>query len=246
MASSHPSSWIFAVTFASALAACGGNFVGADGATDSDPGDSGSDASGDDGAGGAATGGSASGGAGTGGASTGGSPGGAGGSECCLAFPACDGVDKPIDSEADCPPGATCYSRTVCCSTIWCMAEQAACDAIPVCEPGEVQVNECPETGECTERSLCGQTISCFVSASACYPEAEPDRHYVSDEPDTCALIDYACPMTTTGFSNECGCGCEQPSECPDYVNCEPTVDPDSDPDPLCLSEECPYTQRAQ
>lgn len=246
MASSHPSSWILAVLLTSTVAACGGNFVGTDGETDSNPGDSGSDESGDDGAGGAATGGTASGGAGTGGASTGGSPSGAGGAECCLAFPSCDGFDKQIDSPADCPVGIDCYSSSICCSTIWCMPEQPACDGIAVCLEDETEVEECPPGGTCTVRSHCDSVIVCQLNEGVCDPEREHDRHYVAESTETCAVIDYACPEDTTGFSNECGCGCEQPAECPEFVNCEPRLDPGYEPDPLCSSEDCPYTVRAQ
>lgn len=239
----HPLRWSLsaAVLFGSVVA-CGGNFVpgdGEDGSNDegADSGSGGYDGTGGSGAepndGGWATGGAGTGGAGTGGDGTGG---------CCLAFPVCDGTDKQIDSEADCPPGANCYSSTICCSTIWCMEEEEpSCDAVPICEEDELEVSECPAGASCIERSICGTTIVCQQKEGTCDPEDEPDRNYVADSPDTCAVIDYSCPEHTEGFANDCGCGCQQPFACPDYVDCSPG----NTPDPLCSSEECPYTLRA-
>ena len=45
-----------------------------------------------------------------------------------------------------------------------------------------------------------------------------PDRYYVSTDPDRCAVIRYACPppgaqnaSKTQFFGDACGCGCETP-----------------------------------
>lgn len=238
----RPSSWTLAVLLTSSIAACGGTYVPGDGGSNSggSPGDDGG-TDGNDGVGGAATGGTGTGGAGTGGTSPG-----DGGAGCCLAVATCDGTDKQVDSEADCPDDRSCYSRTVCCSTVWCVQEAPVCDGFPSCAESEIQVPSCPAKGDCTERSLCGNTITCMVRGSACYPGYEPDRDYASESPDMCTVIDYVCPAGTTAFSNDCGCGCEQPEECPDYLNCTPSGDPEDVHDPLCDSDECPYTMRVK
>jgi hypothetical protein len=73
----------------------------------------------------------------------------------------------------------------------------------------------------------------------------EPNRDYVGESPEICAVIRYACPELTEGFSNACGCGCEQSEDCPATVDCEPGS---GDPDPLCTDQDpdpCPYTVRA-
>jgi hypothetical protein len=207
-------------------AACGGNYVPAD----DDGADSGSDAS--DGSGGSY---------GTGGNGSGGTPAGTGGEppQCCLAEAVCNPNDTEIGSEADCPPGASCYSNTACCSTVWC-ASVPTCDAFPSCDNDEELVSECDDGAVCTTRELCGNSIICQKKDVTCDRDAELDRDYAADDPDSCSLIDYVCPEYTTPFSNECGCGCEQPADCPDFVNCEPG----GMVDPLCDSAECPYTDR--
>jgi len=211
--------------------ACGGTYVDADGA-DADFGDdSGSDAS--DGSGGTD---------GSGGSGTGGTPAGTGGEApgCCLAAAICDPGDTEIASKDDCPAGATCYSNAVCCSTVWCAKRLPNCDAFPSCESDEKDVSECEDSAVCTTRELCGNSILCQKRSGSCDHEEELDRDYVAESADGCPLIDYVCPEHTTPFSNECGCGCEQPADCPDFVNCAPG----STVDPLCDSAECPYTDR--
>jgi hypothetical protein len=182
------------------------------------------------------------------GSATGGEPGsgaqtGTGGEPpaCCLAAAICDDNDLQIESEADCPIGADCYSNTICCDTVWCMEEQALCDGIPVCQEGEVEVPACPADASCVKRALCGTVIVCQTSPVECDHEANPNLHYVGESAEECQVIDYSCPEHTTGFSNECGCGCEQPDSCPEFVGCLPG----GNVDPLCNSEECPYTSRA-
>lgn len=232
------------VLIAFAVVACGGTYV----SSDSDGSDDGATGGSQSGAGGSqnGTGGrSATGGTGpgSGGASGSGAQTGTGGEppQCCLAEAVCNDYDTQIESEADCPIGAECYSNTACCSTVWCMEEQAACDAIPVCLEGETEVPECPEDASCVKRALCGTVIVCQQGALECDHEANVHLHYVGDSPQECQVIDYSCPEYTTGFSNGCGCGCEQPSSCPEFLDCEPG----GSVDPLCNSEECPYTPRA-
>ena len=128
-------------------------------------------------------------------------------------------------------------------------------------------------TGQCQLKSLCGNNIICGHSLdggatvdvaydaaqtldtagdgepppldlAACNPGAEYERSYVASSPALCATIRYTCPAKTTGFQNDCGCGCEQSAACPQYLDCMPGSGPG---DPLCdtSSGDCPYTVRA-
>ncbi|HEX7670465.1 MAG TPA: hypothetical protein VF395_12810, partial [Polyangiaceae bacterium] len=84
-----------------------------------------------------------------------------------------------------------------------------------------------------------------YEGGLACNPSAEYYRNYVGHSPGQCAVIDYGCPINTTGFGNPCGCGCEQPRGCPQWVDCMPTNGPVN---PYCTDAgraQCPYTQRA-
>lgn len=236
---------------ASLSVACGGSFVSSDagedgtgggasdegsGGTGTDGGPGGSDTGGTPGAGGTpGSGGTGAGGTGAGGAGTGGEPTG-----CCTADATCDPGDLQLESES-CPIGGECYSSTVCCSTVWCMEEQAACDAIPTCQEGETEVPECPVGSTCVQRALCGTVITCAQGIAVCDLGPQPNRHYVAYSALECVGIDFACPAHTTGFSDVCGCGCEQPDTCPEFIDCQPGTQLD----PLCESDECPYSTRA-
>lgn len=223
----NATAWVFPLfLLCSGVVACGGT------AFDSAP----------DGAGGAAAGGS---GTGAATASGGDGSGAGGGTSCCLAAAICNEGDTQIDSEADCPPGATCYSNSICCSTVWCAQTNVTCDAIPTCLENETEVSVCPDGATCHLRSLCASSVICLVDA--CDPDAEPHRSYIGSSPEQCSLIDFVCEEDRSYFSNECGCGCE---ECPDYVNCMPQSCPEGfdcvpDTHPLCSSNECPNTLRA-
>lgn len=245
-------SFSFAFILLAALStACGGSFVSSDEGDDSgSTGGSAADGAGgdpDDGVGGSGNAPGAGGGAG-GVPTTGGAPGtggddstGTGGEppQCCLADAVCDDGDLQVDSESDCPIGGECYSNTVCCSTVWCMEEQALCDAIPTCADDETEVEACLEGRSCVKRALCGEIIICQKLEAYCDVGEQPNRHYVGQGSE-CIGIDLACPEHTTSFDEPCGCGCEQPSSCPAYIDCMPT----NEPDPLCNSDECPYSNR--
>jgi hypothetical protein len=173
---------------------------------------------------------------------------------CCLAAAVCDEGDRYINGPGECPPDADCYSRSICCSTQWCVRENVNCDAIPVCDPGDREIEgECPPAYTCYPVTLCGMTIQCLdggpapinpgIDGGSCDPSAEHGRHYVTNDPRECLLIDFACPTDTDYFDNDCGCGCEQPADCPEFVNCMPGNGSGSE---LCTdSESCPYTIRA-
>jgi hypothetical protein len=88
----------------------------------------------------------------------------------------------------------------------------------------------------CTESGV----FSCPVDACECNPEEEYYRHYVAGA-EECSMMDQPlCPDGATYFSNDCGCGCEMSSSCPDVVNCMPPADTDWCNDGAL--EACPYT----
>ncbi len=76
---------------------------------------------------------------------------------------------------------------------------------------------------------------------AGCDESKEPNRKYVAHSPEQCKLVRYACEPGTVGFSNDCGCGCEQPSDCPTFINCMPGP---GDTATTCatLRAKCPYT----
>jgi len=129
----------------------------------------------------------------------------------------------------------------VCCSTVWCMKEQALCDAIPTCASDETKVEACLEGRTCVKRALCGEVIICEKNEAFCDLDAQPNRKYLGQGSE-CDSLEISCPMHTTPFDDACGCGCEQPDDCPQSVGCLPG----GGLHPLCNSDECPYTQRPQ
>lgn len=99
-----------------------------------------------------------------------------------------------------------------------------------------------PSTDGCNT-CFCGENggVGCTKRACVptCDPTKEPNRKYVGKSPEQCMVIKYACEPGTTGFSNSCGCGCEQPADCPAFINCMPGPGvPSCEPARL----RCPYT----
>jgi hypothetical protein len=243
-----------------ALLACGGAVDDGDGSENSNStrGNAGNENGGggeSQGSGGAGTARSGAAGSGVGGyVATGGASSG-GAVACCLAAALCNPGDMEIPGPDACPPDAKCYSSSICCSTVWCVPIIAQCDAYPACDWGDEELapgNGCPPGVYCYQRSMCGSTIACVSgggaadggSAVSCNPDAEPHRYYVGGSPGECAVIDFACPSSTEYFGNDCGCGCEQDSSCPEWIDCMPGPDPN----PQCSQEfmdRCPYTQIA-
>jgi hypothetical protein len=80
--------------------------------------------------------------------------------------------------------------------------------------------------------------VACTEKACACDPKVEWWRNYVATDPSTCQVIDYTCPPNTTGFSNGCGCGCEQAASCPQWFDCMPPATCDA----AALQAQCPYS----
>ena len=73
-----------------------------------------------------------------------------------------------------------------------------------------------------------------------CDPAAEWWRDYIGT-PETCPLIHFVCPGDATYFANDCGCGCEQPEDCPEWFNCMPG--PGAPPcDVAWIEQHCPYS----
>ena len=162
---------------------------------------------------------------------------------CCLALAICDDGDQTLTPGSACPSGAECYSRTLCCSTVYCARALAQCDAVPTCDSGDTQISgECPPEVQCYSRTLCGKTVNC---RSSCGSQEEVNRRYVSRDINQCALVDFTCQAETHSFVDECGCGCEQDSSCPAWVDCQPRSD-QKPLDPLCTDrEKCPFSPRA-
>ena len=200
----------------------------------------------DGGSGGAAGGGAQSG--GSGGGSGGTSPGGSGGIDCsmvgCAAPPLCS---EGCRADCGCCPCADGEIRAidgvdyVCTGGCWdvpgreCYAPDG--QAVPV--GARVNVGDGCNTCTCGANGV----LACTEMACVCDPVAEENqRDYVGSSPDVCAVIDFACSANTTYFGNDCGCGCEQSPDCPEWFDCMPTVD---GPDPCDEDEiraECPYS----
>ena len=56
--------------------------------------------------------------------------------------------------------------------------------------------------------------------------------------PQTCPLIKFYCPANATYYANDCGCGCQQSADCPEWFNCMPPVPCD----PSQIAIDCPYS----
>ncbi len=91
----------------------------------------------------------------------------------------------------------------------------------------------------CTCMASGGVACTKRACLPSCDPAKEPNRKYVGHSPEQCMLIRYACEPNTNGFSNACGCGCEQAANCPAFINCMPGPGV-----PSCAPERarCPYT----
>jgi hypothetical protein len=88
--------------------------------------------------------------------------------EPCADTDVCDPGDREISGA--CPPDASCYARTRCGGTVWCVRAPIDCMGMPSCDPGHVEVRgptECwQDDAVCYSRSMCGVTIWC-TGASA-------------------------------------------------------------------------------
>ena len=82
-------------------------------------------------------------------------------------------------------------------------------------------------------------SVSCTEEACECNIAADWWRQYMSEDPGECRFLDYACPGDTFEFVNDCGCGCEQDAECPEWFDC---ADPDSC-DLSLIEKTCPFSE---
>lgn len=74
----------------------------------------------------------------------------------------------------------------------------------------------CPEGQTMFDSEDCGcGCVGPEPEEPVCHDPNDPTVHYVADDPETCALIDYACPPNQTLFTDDCGCGCLGPEEPP-------------------------------
>ncbi len=157
-----------------------------------------------------------------------------------------------------CPPSTCTYGgntytqgqsfpSTDGCNTCTCSAGGAvACTeraCLSTCTYGGNTYNQgdsFPSTDGCNT-CTCGSggLVGCTKRACLCNPANEPNNKYVGNSPAQCAVIRFACEPGTTYFSNACGCGCQQPSDCPSFINCMPGPRPTN-----CAAERarCPYT----
>ena len=53
--------------------------------------------------------------------------------------------------------------------------------------------------------------LDCPAEPAGCPDPDDPSVHYVSRDPEACAVIRYRCEPGQVGFSSDCGCGCQSP-----------------------------------
>ncbi|MEO8904457.1 MAG: hypothetical protein ABI488_18950 [Polyangiaceae bacterium] len=84
--------------------------------------------------------------------------------------------------------------------------------------------------------------VSCTELGCACNPPQEWSKKYATTDPQSCALLDFVCPGNTSPFQNSCGCGCQQASSCPEWIDCAP-----SPQDTNCEAQKtkCPFSKLA-
>lgn len=154
----------------------------------------------------------------------------AGANTCQPPYPPC--APPPVDEVAD---------RAV----ARCEANRCVLGEPRGCFYGGVQRNvgdNFPSTDGCNT-CFCGADGGVGCTKRACAPTCneanEPNRRYVGHSPEQCQLVRFACEPGTSMFSNGCGCGCEQPADCPAFINCMPGPGPSS-----CAIERarCPLT----
>lgn len=157
------------------------------------------------------------------------------------------GIDQRLAPGEACPVGRDCYADKWCGQNVQCAkyVEDGTCTEKPTCDPEQMSLPSCLSGGICETRSACGKRVMCetFKVGSGCQPGL--DKHYVyAAYAEDCPTFTIYCPAGSSPFVNDCGCGCEQPADCPDWVDCMPTTGSISH---LCsTSAECPFTDRAQ
>ena len=134
-------------------------------------------------------------------------------------FPATDGCNT-----CNCGPGGVVGCTKIACATT-CSYGGRTYDA----------GDSFPSTDGCNTCSCStGGRVAC--TERACVNDW--NKRYVGT-PATCPLIRFVCEAGTQYFSDARGCGCQQPSDCPEWINCQPPRD--------CSAERtrCPLSQIA-
>src|SRR5690606_15338099 len=164
------------------------------------------------------------------------------GAPWCPEFDTCKrGADQRLAPGEECPPGRDCYVDAWCGRDVHCVKfVDDECTDRPTCDPGQLSSPACTGVGVCETRSLCGHAIVCETPlVGACQSK---DRVFAATLTEECSARSLRCPEGSSSCSDECGCGCEQPADCPEGVNCQPGSEGQS---PLCQSTDCPFTKRA-
>ncbi len=134
---------------------------------------------------------------------------------CCVAAPVCNEGDTQLSTvgPVPCPSNTTCYSNSICCSTVWCMKTNTTCTALPVCDAGDTQIDGiCPPDGSCYGRSLCGTTINCQETSIVC---TSGSTKVADDGCNKCICAEgrwsceeIYCPLCTPGSTKVASDGC--------------------------------------
>ena len=167
---------------------------------------------------------------------------------------ACDpGDSRTADDDPACFAANLCYQKSLCGKYLLCRRSVDGGASLDVAVDSgastEVALDVAASVDVAVDLATPLDTLidgaAALVDGAACNPEDEYQRRYVASSPSTCAMILYSCPDTTISFQNDWGCGGEQSSSCPPFVNCMPGS---GDTDPLCdtSSADCPYTVRAE
>jgi hypothetical protein len=169
----------------------------------------------------------------------------------CPELDACRyGADQRREPGAECPVGRDCYGDVWCGKSVQCVryVDDGTCTEKPACDEGQLSSPICSGLGICETRSACGKSVVCESyppEGAACQPGLQRDRVFAA-APEQCSAFSIGCPEGSAPFVDEkCGCGCEQPADCPDSVNCQPTTSGETR-SKLCDTEECPFTERTQ
>jgi len=159
-------------------------------------------------------------------------------------------ADQRLAPGEACPVNRECYADKWCGQSVQCVKyiEDGTCTEKPTCDPEQMTLTSLPAClpgGICEMRSACGKRIMCetFKPGIRCQPGVDKNYVYAAFAED-CPTFSIYCPQGSSPFTDECGCGCAQPEDCPDGVNCMPTTGSISH---LCnTSTQCPFTERAQ
>jgi hypothetical protein len=89
-----------------------------------------------------------------------------------------------------CPDGLECVDDP----SDDCDPNNGGADCIGICEPAPIKIKPPKDPKPPKGDKKC----------------KDPDREYVSHDPNTCMLVKFMCAEGTTLFSDECGCGCEK------------------------------------